>query len=95
MDEMETKTTPAPAAPPPQPKVELRNSLWCVHTVNGRVGMINEIHSGIATFHYASRDGELEESVQVPQEELRIAKAAELPGHLGFTEQQCEDIGYL
>lgn len=91
MDNFETKSAP----PEIQPKVELRNSLWCVHTVNGRVGMINEIHSGVATFHYSGKAGELETGIQVPQEELRVAKALELPAHLEFTAEQLKDIGYL
>jgi hypothetical protein len=84
------------AAAAPAPKVELRNSLWCVHTASGRIGMINEFHAGAALFHYADADGILETAaVAVPQEELRVAKAAELPANLGFTEQQCKDTGYL
>lgn len=90
-----TSTEPRPMTAEP-PKVELRNSLWCVHTVNGRVGMINEFHAGAALFHYADTAGKLEEAaVRVPAEELRIARAAELPASLGLTEQQCKDTGYL
>lgn len=96
----ETSVGRAPAAEvktvqPEAKPTELRNSLWCVHTTNGRVGMINELHSGVAKFHYAGAEGELEEVVNVRQEELRPAKRAELPANHGLTEQQCTDIGYL
>jgi hypothetical protein len=72
----------------------LRNSLWCTDS-RGRVGMINEINGAEVVFHYADGEGKLGAAVRLPQEELKIARASELPTNHGLTAQQCADTGYL
>lgn len=104
-----TSTATAPVAPAVDPKAEaaakeaariskekaaLRNSLWCTDRA-GRVGMINEINGAGVKFHYANADGSLGDPTTVQMDDLKIAKASELPANHGLTEQQCEDTGYL
>jgi hypothetical protein len=90
----ETKNTDVPHRVPSPQYTGLRNSLWCTDK-DGRVGMIGEVGAGVAAFHYADKDGKLGAAVSVPLDQLKIAKASELPEHLGYTEEQLTEFGYL
>jgi hypothetical protein len=80
-------------------RLELRNSHWCVHPTLG-LGMIGELGSE-ATFHRyraATKDepaGVQSEHQVVDPKTLRKCTPDELPEHLGYTEQQLKDFGYL
>lgn len=72
---------------------ELRNSLWCTDKA-GKVGMIDEINSGVVSFRYADADGKLGDVVPTDIADLKIATAAQLPKSHGLTAEQLVDLGY-
>jgi hypothetical protein len=80
-------------------RLELRNSHWCIHKTLGR-GMIGEIGAQVSFHRYRKATDDEQAGVEstpdyVELADLRRCTPDELPEHLGYTEEQLHDFGYL
>jgi hypothetical protein len=91
---MDVTEAAAPAAPPAK-KREIRNSHWCVHKEHG-LGMVGELVP-VTKFHKYREDGPPwldPEAIAVDVGDIELCTPAQLPAHLGYTEEQLKDLGY-